>query len=307
MDRTRLEFLIRVSGRSVVDWCAAFNGEAAALREPVTLSVRQLQRWVSGSVRTARPAQRRVAVSLWKHPFGVLVGPPTNGLAQPLGRPPALAADVAARASARLAGRAWSRVDQWDVERLRADVHRLVDAYPEVPPLLFLADAGRARENAITLLEGTEKPAQLSELYLVAAQLSGLMSSASFDMADWGPAVDHARAAYRYAELIDHSELVDRARGHLALMSVWTGGAGPAVVPVAAALADRPGGVVAAGFRCAAARAWVGAVEPTPPDPEPFIRWRQALGGARWLHDQPALELRERIHELHRQTMVNGA
>ncbi|MEV6526440.1 hypothetical protein AB0M43_31340 [Longispora sp. NPDC051575] len=310
-DRTRLEYLIRRSEHTIDEWCARFDRAARVLGEPATLSARQLQRWMAGQVGTARPSARRVAGSLWREPFAVLVGPvgAAGNAPVPVRTAGYEAAHQAARESAEHVRRMGIGVREGTVERLRAEVRRLAYTYVEVPPSHFLAEARRARDTAYTLLERTRRPAQLAELSLVAAQLCGLMSAASFDMAAWSPALAQAGAAHAYADLAGHVPLRAWARGNLALMAHWPR---RTPVPVEDALAPRPRGAAAAGLRCVEARAWA---DPTGPargapdglDAEQFVRLRQALGGARWLHDGPAAELLERIHVLHRQTMVNGA
>ncbi|MGY0234752.1 hypothetical protein [Longispora urticae] len=258
MDRTRLEYLIRRSEHTIDEWCARFDRAARVLGEPATLSTRQLQRWMAGQVGNARPSARRVASTLWQEPFAVLVGPvTTSAVSWP--RSPVLertAAHEAALESTEHVRRIGGAVDDATIGQLQAEVRRLAYTYVEVPPLLFLAEARRARDFAYTLLERTRRPGQLTDLYLIAGQLCGLMSSASFDMAAWAPAIAQAKAAYRYAELIDHAPLRTWARGNMALMSYWTGRPGQAVVHVEAALASHPVGAAAAGLRCIEARAW---------------------------------------------------
>jgi hypothetical protein len=71
--RTLLEQLIRAGDRTLHEWSDLFN----ALAPPganASMSPRQLQRWMAGQVRTARPASRRVAEQLWGHPFSILLG-----------------------------------------------------------------------------------------------------------------------------------------------------------------------------------------------------------------------------------------
>lgn len=53
--------------------CARQNGEKA------TLTVRTLQRWMTGRARTApRPTQRRVACLYWGYPMSQLLAPPPS-------------------------------------------------------------------------------------------------------------------------------------------------------------------------------------------------------------------------------------
>jgi hypothetical protein len=96
--------------------------------------------------------------------------------------------------------------------------HRLANGYAAMPPVLLLAEARRARDLTYAALDRTHRPAQLTDLYLSAGQLCGLMASASFDLAVWDAAAEQSRAALVYADLIDHTGLRSWARGTQALI-----------------------------------------------------------------------------------------
>jgi tetratricopeptide (TPR) repeat protein len=76
--RTRLADLLARTHQTHEEAVAAFNERARQLREPATLSVRQLDRWLSGQlVGLPRPTACRVAQSLWGEPIQDLLAPPT--------------------------------------------------------------------------------------------------------------------------------------------------------------------------------------------------------------------------------------
>lgn len=74
--RTLLEGLVQGSDHTIEEHCAAFERCAREAGERATLSVRQLNRWMAGSVTSARPASRRVAERLWGYSFAQLIGSP---------------------------------------------------------------------------------------------------------------------------------------------------------------------------------------------------------------------------------------
>ncbi|MBV9140093.1 MAG: hypothetical protein JO115_04120 [Pseudonocardiales bacterium] len=93
--RTLLERLVQESDRTLEETCEDFERCARQHQErDATLSVRQLSRWMAGTVGSAQPASRRVAQRLWGHRFARLLGrrssaPNSNrrGSASPSGMP----------------------------------------------------------------------------------------------------------------------------------------------------------------------------------------------------------------------------
>jgi hypothetical protein len=75
--RTRLAQLLAGRHQTREEVVAAFDDRARQLREPATLSLRQLDRWLTGTVAgLPRPTACRVAESLWGEPISRLLGPP---------------------------------------------------------------------------------------------------------------------------------------------------------------------------------------------------------------------------------------
>jgi hypothetical protein len=71
----------------------------------------------------------------------------------------------------------------------------------------MLTDLVALRDTVYAQLDRTHKPRQQAELYLVAGQVCGLLSSVSFDLGHPGVAEELARAAHTYGSVIDHPSL----------------------------------------------------------------------------------------------------
>ncbi|GGK13466.1 hypothetical protein GCM10010124_02550 [Pilimelia terevasa] len=242
-----------------------FNRTAEQMGERASLSPRQLSRWMTGEVSTARPVMRRVAERHWGMPFSALIADPCLGTAEistlpvtGLAVPDALEAAItmAAHESARHAATAGGAVDEVSIEQVHADIRRLAARFAETPPIHVLAAARLARDSAYRLLERTRRPAQTSDLYLAAGQACGLMASASFDLGIWEAAEDQARAAHTYADLVDHAGLRAWSRGTQALIAYWTDQPRRAVDLVEAGLDYATPGASAARLHGIRARAW---------------------------------------------------
>lgn len=270
--RTLLEQIIRGSDHTIEEWVDRFNARSYHMRESATLSPRQLQRWMAGQVDNARPSARRVATELWGRPFAVLLKPPGSTTAVVAVEPAQYVTIegngpesinqleaitiMAAHESSRHAAQADGGVSEANIELVQAEVWRLARRYAELPPLILLAEARRARDLAYAALDRTRRPAQTADLYLAAGQLCGLMAVASFDLAVWDAAAEQARAAHVYAELVGHAGLRSWARGTQALLAYWTGRPRQALVHIEGGLDRAPTGAAEARLRCIEARAW---------------------------------------------------
>lgn len=222
---------------------------------------------MAGDVESARPVMQRVAEQHWGHPFTELLGPapttpswPTATPAEPASLPftDALeaAALMAAHESSRHAASVGGGADPTTIEQVQSAVCRLARRYREIPPVRLLAEARQSRNMAYMLLERTHRPTQTADLYLVAGQACGLMAISSFDLAIWEAAEDQARAAYTYAELVDHAGLRAWSRGTQALIAYWSGQPRQAVNLALAGIADTPTGPALARLYDIEARAW---------------------------------------------------
>jgi tetratricopeptide (TPR) repeat protein len=116
-----------------------------------------------------------------------------------------------------------SNVGPVALEQLQADVRRLAHAYVASPPQPLIAEMVMRLDHVLGLLKGHQKPAQTTDLYLIAGQLRYLIANASLDMGDFRTAADTARAAWAYGEIIDHDGLRVLARGMESMAARWEG------------------------------------------------------------------------------------
>lgn len=148
------------------------------------------------------------------------------------------------------------QISSASLEQIRADVEYLATDFSAMTPLDALLEARRIRDLATELVERTRKPAHTAELYMAAGLSCGLLSVASFDLAIWSAAAEQSRAAYLYAELVDHRSLQAWVRGQQALIAFWSGRSRDASKFAAAGLQLAAAGTPRARLHSIAARAW---------------------------------------------------
>jgi len=110
------------------------------------------------------------------------------------------------------------------------------------------------RDTAYEQLDRTRKPRQQAELYLVAGQVCGLLSSVSWDLGHAEVADEQARAAYTYGQVIDHPSLCAWARALQVTVAFWSGQPRRAATIAEAALAAAPTGTARARLHSVHAR-----------------------------------------------------
>ncbi|NNH75454.1 XRE family transcriptional regulator [Nocardia uniformis] len=126
---------------------------------------------------------------------------------------------AAAHEASEHAGRAEStNVGATTLEQLDADVTRIANDYVHVPPVPMMVEMLRVRRRVYRLLEGHQRPADTSHLYLLAGTLSGLLANASTDLGYYDSAAEQARAGWAYSELCAHNGLRAWTRGMQALI-----------------------------------------------------------------------------------------
>ncbi|MBF6098965.1 helix-turn-helix transcriptional regulator [Nocardia cyriacigeorgica] len=108
------------------------------------------------------------------------------------------------------------------LEQLDADVTRIANDYVHIPPVPMMVEMLRVRRRVYRLLEGQQRPADTSHLYLLAGSLSGLLANASTDLGHYDAAAEQIRAARAYAELCGHNGLRAWTRGMHALIEYWS-------------------------------------------------------------------------------------
>ncbi|GGQ83718.1 hypothetical protein [Couchioplanes azureus] len=193
-----------------------------------TLSLRQLDRWLSAQVHIPRGPACQVAERLFGLSIETLLGPvaslaPATAVDEPPTEATAtltLRAAAQARRHARAA--AASVVDAVSVEALHLEVRRLARGYASTAPQTLLADLVDTRDGAYQLLRLTRRPSDLAELYLIAGQVCGLAATTSWDLGDTAAADDLAAAAWTYAQLCNHATLRAWVRSVQATIAFWS-------------------------------------------------------------------------------------
>jgi hypothetical protein len=104
-------------------------------------------------------------------------------------------------------------------------------------------------------LDRTHKPRQQAELYLLAGQVCGLLSSVSWDLGHPDVAEEQARAAYTYSSVIDHPSLAAWARALQVTVTFWAGRPRRAAEIADGALLAAPRGTARARLHSVHARA----------------------------------------------------
>jgi hypothetical protein len=193
------------------------------------LSLRQLDRWLSGQVQVPRGPACRVTERLFGRPIEVLLGPATpsrpalTAPSRPAVGDGPLTRRAAAQARSHARTAATEVVDAVSIETLHSEVRRLARGYASTSPLAFLADLVETRDGAYRLLKVTRRPGDLADLYLIAGQVSGLAATTSWDLGDPAAADDLAAAAWTYAELCGHTTLRAWVRSVQATVAFWSG------------------------------------------------------------------------------------
>lgn len=97
-----------------------------------------------------------------------------------------------------------SNVGDTTLEHYAAQVRQLAHDYVHAAPYPLLLDARRLRDRVFTKLQGHQRPDQARDLYVVAAQVCGLLAWMSGDMSFYRAADTHAQTAWVCAEQADH-------------------------------------------------------------------------------------------------------
>jgi tetratricopeptide (TPR) repeat protein len=164
---------------------------------------------------------------------------------------------IAARKTSEHAMNAGARaVSDLTVEQLRDDAIGMAQNFGLLTPAVAVSETLRVRDLAVEALERTRRPSQQHELYLITGQAAALLASASVDLGLWAAAMQYARAADTYGEVINHAGVRAYARGMQATVAYWTGRYEEAVQYALAAAAIAPSGIARVRAQCVLARAW---------------------------------------------------
>lgn len=203
----------------------------------ITVSERQLKRWVNGEVTTTPRADTcRVLEAMFGHPVRVLLAPAAlpapdqpgavgAGQQDDIGRTLSMAARRARQFSAAADA---TNVGPDSLNQLRDEAARLALAYPVEPLALLLPDLAALQDDVLTLLEGRQPPRYASDLYVIGGLASGMLAKASHDQRDPGRAMVHARLAWQCASNAGHDGLGAWVRGIESLITYWAGRPGEA-------------------------------------------------------------------------------
>lgn len=262
--RTLLGHLVGRDPRSLEEIIKAWNALATNMGENATCSVRQLHRWMKGEVKgRPQPAASRVSERMWGHPVEELLGPPPPPPAEDQQIDPATvpASDLGtwvmatARDSGDHANRAARYVEESSIEDVQERVHRIARSYASTAdPLTSFGELLRTRDAAMELADDTSRPSQEEPLYLVLSQTSALLAGATFDLGYPEAAKQHARAAFTYARVIQHTTALAFARATQATLDLWAADPQRGLQYARQGLELRPAGTVAVRLHSVAAR-----------------------------------------------------
>lgn len=108
-------------------------------------------------------------------------------------------------------------IDEATLEQLHDHVTRFARSYLTGPMLPLFGELVAVRNRAYELLEVTQRLSQRRDLYLIVGQLSCLLAGTSCDLGYPQAAIEQARAACTYGDLIGHNSLWAYAHGQLAM------------------------------------------------------------------------------------------
>ncbi|MYW91650.1 hypothetical protein G3I59_13805 [Amycolatopsis rubida] len=254
--RTRLEQLLFARNLSLIDFVDQFSERANDAGIRAHTSERSAKRWLRGDPGSPRAESRRVLEYWFDEPTEELLGPPKAEVASHRMSPRSEQELMvnAARESSEHAIESSSAIDPSALEQLHAAAGQAARDYYVTPPLTMLTDLLQQRDMIYKQLDRTHKPRQQAELYLLAGQVCGLLSSVSWDLGNADVAEEQARAAYTYGSIIDHPSLRAWARALQVTVALWCRPR-RAVGIAEGALEDAPAGTASARLHSVHARA----------------------------------------------------
>lgn len=116
-----------------------------------------------------------------------------------------------------------SEVADATVERYATQVRQLSRDFEYAPPLPLLLETRRLRDRVASQLRGHQRLDQARDLYLIAAQVCGLLAWMSGDLGSYRAADMHAWAAWMCAEQAGHDGARAWVRATQAKLAYWDG------------------------------------------------------------------------------------
>lgn len=220
--RTRLEQILKIRNLGPTEFVREFGRRAAKLGVNASTSPSALQRWVTG-VDRPRVGSQQVLEDWFSEPAAVLLGPPHTAPARESCNVEDMIVESGHSSAEHAFASASSAIDPVAVEHLQAQVAHEARRFNTTPTVTMLQDLITLRNRVYSQLDRTRKPRQVTELYLVAGQVCGLISAASLDMGYADAAEEQARAVLTYGRYIENPSLEGWARALLATVAYWSG------------------------------------------------------------------------------------
>ncbi len=116
-----------------------------------------------------------------------------------------------------------SNIGDATLEHYAAHVRQLAGDYQHAAPYPLLLETKLLRDRVFARLRGHQRPSQARELYLIAAQVCGLLSWMSGDMSFYRAADSHAWTGWVCAEHADHDGARTWIRATQSKLAYWDG------------------------------------------------------------------------------------
>lgn len=220
--RTRLEQILMTRNLGPTEFVREFGRRAADLGIDASTSPSALHRWITGNERP-RVGSQKVLESWFSEPAAVLLGPPHSAPARESCSVEDMIVESGHSSAEHAYAAASAAIDPVAVEHLQAQVAHEARRFNTTPTLTMLQDLIALRNRVYSQIDRTSRPRQVTELYLIAGQVCGLISAASLDMGYADAAEEQARAVLTYGRYIESPSLEGWARALLATVAYWSG------------------------------------------------------------------------------------
>ncbi|WP_052424123.1 hypothetical protein [Nonomuraea candida] len=167
--------------------------------------------------------------------------------------------EVIARRAMRFAtGAEGSNVGPEMLAQIRDEVAHIARLYPQRSLVHLMGSLAELQDMLFRLLEGRQRPAETTDLYLLSGIISGMLAKASHDLGNSHAAMTQARAAIVCAENAGHDGLRTWVRVLQSMIAYWAGSPREAAryVDAGAEYAARTRSTAAVWLPAQAARVW---------------------------------------------------